>query len=53
MRKRTKKKGKPIHKLRIYNFFSKPETEYLETDQKKEADQNTKILNVFPETGNQ
>ena len=42
MRKRIKKKRKPINKLKIYGFFLKQETnlKYAETDRKiQETDQ--------------
>ena len=62
MRKRTQKKRKPINKLRIWNFFWKPETDPKneETDPKKEetdpnkgeTDQQTESLKLFLKTGN-
>ena len=47
-RKRTQKKRKPINKLRIYNFFWKPETD----PKKEETDQQTENLKLFLKTGN-
>ena len=57
------KKRKPINKLRIWNFFWKPETDPIkeETDPKKEetdpkneeTDQQTENLQLFLKTGNE
>ena len=43
-----KKKRKPINKLRIYNFFSKPET----NPKKEETDQQSENLQLFLKIGN-
>ena len=55
MRERNEKKNKPFNKLKVYNFFGKPETDqkYSEMGLKKRKQINTENLKLFPEAGNQ